>query len=149
MRQKHVEDYLEAIYKLILEKGQARISDISEALKIRPPSVTEMIQKLGKEGYIDYTPYKQIKLTRKGEEVARMVYRKHLTLKDFLKILGVEEGIAEEDACKIEHSLHPETVERLTKFVEFVQKAPKSPIWLEHFEYFYKTGKHPECVKES
>ena len=147
MRRKSVEDYLEVIYRLIDEKGYARIFDISASLNVKPPSVTEMVQKLAKEGYVKYTRYQTITLTNKGREVAKNVYRRHKTLTEFLKILGVEEEIAEKDACEIEHSLHPETVERLTKFVEFVKNAPRDPKWLEHFRIYYETGKYPKCEK--
>jgi DtxR family Mn-dependent transcriptional regulator len=61
-----------------------------------------------------------------------------------LKILGVEGRIAEEDACKIEHDVNPKTMRRLVKFVEFVQKSPQEPRWLERFGEYAGTGKHPE-----
>ena len=77
------------------------------------------------------------------------MYKRHKILTDFLVILGVDREVAEHDACEMEHTLHPETVDRLTRFVEFVKGAPKSPRWLEHFRHFYKTGKHPECRDES
>jgi len=142
---KSVEDYLEAIYNLIEKKGYARTIDIANHLKIRSPSVTEMLQKLDKEGFIIYEKYRGIKLTSKGEEIAKSVKKRHEILARFLEILGVEREIAEEDACSIEHSVHPETMERLSKFVEFVSSAPKDPKWLEHFEHYVRTGEHPEC----
>ncbi|MHC1587573.1 MAG: transcriptional regulator MntR [Candidatus Syntropharchaeia archaeon] len=142
---KSVEDYLEAIYNLIEKKGYARTIDIANHLKIRSPSVTEMLQKLDKEGFIIYEKYRGIKLTSKGEEIAKSVKKRHEILARFLEILGVEREIAEENACSIEHSVHPETMERLSKFVEFVSSAPKDPKWLKHFEHYVRTGEHPEC----
>ncbi|RLG60397.1 transcriptional regulator MntR [Candidatus Geothermarchaeota archaeon] len=148
MRKKQTEDYVEAIYQLIRKSGYARVSDISSMLRVQPPSVTEMLQKLAKENLVIYERYKKVKLTPKGEKLAKEVIKKHETLKEFLRILGVDEKIAEKDACKIEHHVHPETMRRLTKFVEFVKNAPKSPKWLEHFRYFYETGKYPPCKEE-
>ena len=143
------EDYLRAIYELIEERGYATVSEIASRLKVRPPSVTDMMKKLGDEGFVDYTPYRPIVLTEKGKRIAEDIYHKHSVLRDFLKIIGVDERIAEEDACGIEHHLHTETIERLTKFVEFVENMPKHPRWLDHFEEYIKTGKLPdECICE-
>ena len=147
VRKKSIEDYLEVIYKLIEEKGCARIYDISSILKVKPPSASEMIAKLSKEGYIEHFRYQDISLTPKGEMVAKNVYKRHKMLAEFLRILGVKKEIAEEDACEIEHSLHLETVDRLAKFVDFVRNAPRSPKWLEHFNQYYRTGKYPECER--
>jgi len=54
-------------------------------------------------------------------------------------ILGVDREVAERDACEMEHALHPETLERLTKFVEFVKHAPQNIRWLENFKKFYES----------
>ncbi len=143
------EDYLRAIYDLTLEKGYATVSDIASKLKVRPPSVTDMMKKLGEEGYISYEAYKPVVLTERGEKAAEDISHKHIILRDFLRIIGIDEKIAEEDACGIEHHLHKETINRLTKFVEFVEKAPRHPRWLEHFEEYIKSGKIPEeCLCE-
>ena len=139
-----VEDYLEIIYRLEKKKGFARTSDISSFFGHKPSSVTGMIQKLDEQGYVNYEKYGGVTLTGKGKRIAKKVSERHETLTSFLKILGVDEGVAEEDACRIEHSVHKETMERLRNFVSFVQNAPKDPKWLRHFEYFIKTGKHPK-----
>jgi len=138
------EDYLEIIYRLEKKKGFVRTSDISSFFDHKPSSVTGMLQKFDEQGYVNYEKYGGVTLTRKGKRIAKKISERHETLSIFLKILGVDEGIAEEDACRIEHSVHKETMERLRKFVSFVQNAPKDPKWLHHFEYFIKTGKHPK-----
>ena len=143
MRKKSVEDYLEVIYMLSSKKGYARIVEIASELKVKTPSATEMIQKLAKEGYIEYEPYQRIKLAKKGEELAKKVYRRHKILTDFLMILGVDREVAERDACEMEHSLHPETLRRLTKFVEFVRQAPQNTRWLESFKKYYESELKP------
>lgn len=144
------EDCVEAIYRLIKEKGRARISDISKALNVRPPSVTEMVQRLKGQGYVIYEKYRSVGLTPKGEKLAKSILVRHEILKEFLVMLGLSDKMAEEDACKIEHYLHPKTMERLTKFVEFVRTAPRHPKWLGHFEHYYKTGKRTEeCLENT
>lgn len=139
MRKKSIEDYLEVIYMLVLEKGYARIVEIASELKVKTPSATEMIQKLAREGYIEHEPYQRIKLAKKGEELAKMVYKRHKILTDFLVILGVDREVAEKDACEMEHALHPETLEKLTKFVKFVKSTPQNTQWLGYFKRFYES----------
>jgi len=139
-----MEDYLEIIYRLEKKKGFARTSDISSFFGHKPSSVTGMLQKLDEQALVNYEKYRGVTLTAKGKQLAKDVSRRHETLVSFLKVLGIDKEIAEEDACRIEHAVHKETIERLRKFVGFVQKAPKDPKWLRHFEYFIKTGKHPK-----
>jgi len=145
---KSIEDYLKTIYILTRKKDFAKTSDISSALNVQPPSVTEMIQKLNKMGFVSYEKYKGITLTKKGEKLAKDVYKRNETLFNFLKIIGVKEKVAEDDACKMEHDLTPATTKHLAKFVEFVQSSPRNPKWLDHFKYYSKTGKHIECKEE-
>ena len=57
--------------------------------------------------------------------------------------------IANEDACKIEHVLTTESLDRLTKFVEFIRMKEENPRWLDHFNYFFETGKYIECTPVS
>ena len=94
-RKKVEEEYLEVIYELMNEKGQARVSDIAERLGISPASVTEMIQKLQKNGFVTHERYGPITLTEKGATIAEIVKKRHNILKAFLKLLGINEEIAE------------------------------------------------------
>ncbi|MDY6864403.1 MAG: transcriptional regulator MntR [Halobacteriota archaeon] len=140
MTSKTVEDYLEVIYELIEEKGYARTVDISSRLNVQPPSVTEMIQRMDVGGYLIYEKYRGLKLTRKGRNLAKEISDRHKTLATFLKILGVDEEIAEVDACNIEHNVNSETMLRLTKFVEFVENSNHDGSWIEHFKHYALTG---------
>ncbi|MFC2162089.1 metal-dependent transcriptional regulator [Candidatus Altiarchaeota archaeon] len=135
-----VEDYMEAIYVLIRDKGYARTKDISLALRLTPASVTEMLHKLSAMKLIKHEPYSPILLTKKGESLAKSVKTRHDTLKKLFKIVHVSDRTAERDACNVEHQLSPETIDQLTKFVEFVEKAPIYPKWLEHFKCYCDTG---------
>ena len=149
MTTERTEDYLEAIYIIVELKGYARVKDISEVLGVGPSSVTEMFQKLSEDGYINYEKYGGATLTSKGKKIAKETKKKHEMLREFLLILGVDDKIADTDACKVEHVLNPESLDRLTKFVEFVQIKDKEPRWLDHFNYYYKTGKYVECTQDT
>ena len=126
-----VEDYLEVVYGLIQRKGYARAADIAELLEFKPPSVTSMLQRLDRMQLIKYERYRGLALTEKGERMARFTQQKHLTLIKFLRILGVEEKTVKLDAEGIEHHVHRTTINRIERFVNFVDEHPS---WLRIFE---------------
>ena len=142
------EDYLKIISSIIEEKGYAKVKDVAKELKLGPSTVTGMFKKLDKEGYINYEKYGGVTLTEKGKEIANMTREKYSMLKDFLMNLGLDEKTAEEDACKVEHILNPETAQTLEKFIEFTSKENESQT-LERFRYFAKTGKYVQYSPEN
>ncbi len=136
----NIEDYLEAIYLLHKRTGRVRISDIASFLRLKPPSVTEMLEKLKKKGLVQHEKYGEVSLTPRGLQIAEEIYTRHRTLVDFLLLLGVNPETAELDACKIEHVLSRRTLNRLRKFVEFLNRSKSE--WLNRFTHFVKTGEY-------
>ncbi|MBI1743893.1 transcriptional regulator MntR [Candidatus Acetothermia bacterium] len=134
-----VEDYLERIYELIQEKGYARVIDIASSLGIQSSSVTKMIQKLSEQEFLVYEKYRGLTLTPKGESIAQSVKSRHRKLEEFLRILGVAEGIIQKDIEGLEHYLSPETLQCIRDFVEFVQAHPD---WQTRFKKYRQTEKN-------
>ncbi|MBC7086831.1 MAG: metal-dependent transcriptional regulator [Methanomethylovorans sp.] len=149
MTTERTEDYLKAIEKIIEKKGYAQVKDVSRELDLSSPSVTGMFKKLTKMGYINYEKYGGVTLTPEGERIAKKTIKKHSTIRDFLIIIGLDEEIANHDACRIEHILTPQTFDRLTKFVEYMNFNKELPICLDHFKYFYDTGENIACTVSS
>lgn len=141
------EGYVETIHSLIKEHGYARVADIAAALDVKPPSVTRMLQRLDEQKFVDYTRYRGVILTPKGKSLAENLARRHQALKKFLIMIGVGEKSADKSACEIEHKMDSEIIEKLVKFVEFVESAPKTPPFLEHLKYYDRTGKRPKKCK--
>ena len=139
-----MEDYLEAI-SMLAERGKAvRVTQISQALGVKKPSVTAALKRLKEAGLAQHERYGYVELTTEGERIAEEVFRRHEALRRFMtEILGVASEIAVEDACRMEHSLSPASLERLTKFVEFVLTYRK-PKWLKEFDSYFKHAKHSE-----
>ena len=146
MRKKTIEDYVELVYIIQNKKEKVHTSDIASAFDINPASVTEIFQKLSDEGYINYEKYTGVTLTEKGRKIAMNTKKKHETLKNFLILLGVDEKIADEDACKIEHNINQKTMGKLRKFVEFAKLEDGCTRWLDHFKYYDETGKYIVCT---
>ncbi|MBD3169330.1 MAG: MarR family transcriptional regulator [candidate division Zixibacteria bacterium] len=115
-----LEDYLEAIYMIQQENSVARVKDIASKMDVSPPSVTGAIKSLKTMGLVKHSHYGYVELSPKGIRTASEIFKIHETLTDFLhKVLGISPDAAESDACKIEHVLEPETVKRITEFLEF------------------------------
>ncbi|ODS36116.1 MAG: hypothetical protein A7316_10290 [Candidatus Altiarchaeales archaeon WOR_SM1_86-2] len=123
------EDYLEAMLELEQEKGYIRVKDIADKHGVSSPTVIEMLEKLDARGFIRYEKYGGISLMEKGKRIASEIKHMHELLTEFLRIIGIPQKTAQRDACKIEHHLSPETVEQLTRFVEFMKKN-QSAEWL-------------------
>jgi DtxR family transcriptional regulator, Mn-dependent transcriptional regulator len=120
-----MEDYLEAIYHLEQERRIARVRDIAKRLDVKMSSVSSALKILDSRGFIRYDPHQYITLTDRGIKKAKEIVRKHEVLKRFLMgVLQVEEEIAEDNACRIEHHLDPEVMEKLVRFVEFMEMCP-------------------------
>lgn len=137
---------MEVISDVIQEKGYAKVTDVARRLNVGLSAVSEMFQKLSNEGYIDYEKYSGVTLRKKGKKLATSLRKKHETLRDFLIILGLDKGLADDDACNIEHVIKPDTMRILTSFVEFVERH-EDPLWLERFRVYYETGELPECPR--
>jgi Mn-dependent DtxR family transcriptional regulator len=119
-----MEDYLEKIYKLISDKGYARVSDIAEGLEVHPSSVTKMIQKLDKDNYLIYERYRGLMLTAKGKKMGKRLMDRHQLLEQFLKTIGVQEDNIYTDVEGIEHHLSWDSITCIEALVEFFQRDP-------------------------
>ncbi len=112
------EDYLEVILILTERLGLVRSIDIVNELGYSKPSISVAMKKLRENGYIEMDNEGYISLLTPGMEIAQRIYRRHKLLKSFLIGLGVDEAVAAEDACKIEHCISDETFEKLAEHVE-------------------------------
>ncbi|KGR75526.1 transcriptional regulator MntR [Ureibacillus sinduriensis] len=117
-----MEDHIEQIYLLIENKGYARVSDIAEALSVLPSSVTKMVQKLDKDGYLVYEKYRGLTLTSKGEKLGKRLVKRHELLEQFLRLIGVDEERIYEDVEGIEHHLSWNSIDRIADLVQLLEE---------------------------
>jgi Mn-dependent DtxR family transcriptional regulator len=120
-----MEDYLENIYKLINQKGYARVSDIAEALEVHPSSVTKMVQKLDRGKYLVYEKYRGLVLTPKGRKMGKRLVDRHHLLEEFLRIIGVSEELIYDDVEGIEHHLSWDSITCIEYLVQYFQQNPE------------------------
>jgi len=120
-----LEDYLETISQLEASKRVARAKEIASTLGVTRPSVTGALRALAAKGLVNYDPYSLVTLTADGQRAARRVIGRHKALARFLgDVLGLDEDVAQANACRLEHSLDGEVLARLKKFVEFIDACP-------------------------
>lgn len=116
------EDYLETILILKERSGQVRSIDIATEMNYTKPSISVAMKKLRENGYIEVDKDGFITLTAPGYEIASNIYNRHKVLTDFFISLGVDQKVAAEDACKIEHDLSDETFEKIRAHAEKTAK---------------------------
>jgi len=141
-----LEDYLEAIYNIAGETDVARSKDIAKMLGVSKSSVTGALRVLKKRGLANYKPYDCITLTAAGQAAAAEIDRKHRVLKSFfIKVLGVKKNVAQEAACRAEHTLGPGIIAKLLSFSEFVtQRNSNGYDLVVEFEKFCKKSPQNE-----
>jgi len=115
---KSAEDYLEAMLVMQERHGYIRSIDIAGELNVTKPSVSYATKRLRENGYITMDKEGLITLTEKGLEIAESMYERHRLLTQFFVRLGIDEKIAREDACKIEHDLSEETFQAIKRHAE-------------------------------
>ena len=118
-----MEDYLEMTFRLTKDTGFTRTHDIANALNVQPPSTTKMMKKLAKAGFVNYEKYGTITLSEKGKIAGKALLERHQIIEEFLKLLGISEGLLEETE-KIEHTISIDTLNRLDNFIKFIQSKP-------------------------
>ncbi|WP_010307338.1 transcriptional regulator MntR [Kurthia senegalensis] len=120
-----MEDHIEQIYLLIDQKGYARVSDIAEALSVLPSSVTKMVQKLDKDGYLIYEKYRGLSLTPKGTKLGKRLVERHSLLENLLRLIGVDEDLIYNDVEGIEHHLSWNSIDRIADLIQVLEENPQ------------------------
>jgi Mn-dependent DtxR family transcriptional regulator len=115
--QESAENYLETIYILSKRNNTVRSIDIAVELDFTKPSVSVAMKNLRENGYIEMDADGYIALTGKGREIALRMYERHTLISKWLVYLGVDERVALEDACRIEHVLSAESFEAIKKHI--------------------------------
>ena len=116
-----MEDHIEQIYLLIDNKGYARVSDIAEALSVLPSSVTKMVQKLDKDGYLNYEKYRGLTLTSKGKKLGKRLVQRHELLETSKKEKSIKQHTIYDEVEGIEHHLSWHSIDRIADLVQLME----------------------------
>ncbi len=118
-----LEDYLEEIYIAHTNNKPLKGAELARKLNVSRASVSEALSRLVEKKLINYSSYEAISLTKSGISEAKKVYQKHHILKDFFeKILDITPEEAGENACKIEHIVSQNILDKMIEYTKFYQK---------------------------
>ena len=116
--QESKEDYLEAILVITENQHYVRSVDIAQELNFKKSSVSIAMKNLREKNHITVTDAGYIYLTDEGKAIAEMIFERHELITDILVKLGVDEEIAAEDACRIEHVISKESFKAVRDFAK-------------------------------
>jgi DtxR family Mn-dependent transcriptional regulator len=124
-----VEDYMRTIFGLYErqspESDGIRSVDISRELGVSKPSVSQMLSKLGRMGYINRASYGRLSMTNKGYKEAQRIMHNHRVIEVFLmRILKYKLEEVHEEAHRLEHAFSEESIRRLDRFLKNPTKSP-------------------------
>lgn len=112
------ENYLEAILMIKKKKGYVRSIDVANELGFTKASVSVAMKNFRETGYIVMDENGGITLTEKGVEIAESMLKRHQLIAKILISIGVDEKVAYEDSCKIEHDLSEQSFSKIKEFYE-------------------------------
>lgn len=116
--QESAENYLETILILQQRQGEVRSIDIANEMNFTKPSISVAMKNLRQNGYIEVDGGGYITLTEKGRIIAETIYERHVMLAGWLISLGVDPAVAQEDACRMEHVVSPESFEAIKRHIK-------------------------------
>ena len=116
--QESAENYLETVLVLSKRNPEVRSIDVATELGFSKPSVSVAMKNLREKEHITVTKEGFIYLTESGKAIADMIYERHKLLTAWLTQLGVDEAIAAEDACRMEHIISKESFEAIKNHIE-------------------------------
>lgn len=108
-----VEDYMEMIYRICLDKDFVRVNVLASELHVKPSSVTKMLAKLVAQGLIDYEKYGIVRVTESGERMGKFLLWRHEVLSKFFSLILEDETEAFVETERAEHILTLKTVEAI------------------------------------
>lgn len=120
-----IEEYLEAVYRLEREGPGVTTSGLASALGVAPASVSGMLKKLAKDGYVEQVARGEVKLTAEGLAVAVRVLRRHRLAERLLTdVLGMPWDEVHTEACMLEHAISDRVEEHLLKLLRDPTTCP-------------------------
>lgn len=120
-----VEEYLEGIYRLQKEVERVSTGELAVYMMVSAGSVTTMIKKMVDLGLVLHEPYQGIRLTERGELLAKQLTRAHRILEVFLvETLELPWNDVHELACKLEHYISEEIISQIDRKLGHPKTCP-------------------------
>ncbi len=124
---KSEEDYLKALFQLLVEDNSAKVGNnqLADYLNVSPASTNNMIKKLKSKGYVVSEKYGKLDLTEAGKSIAVRLIRKHRLWETFLcNYLNFTWDEVHDVAEQLEHIKSRKLIDELDRFMDFPKKDP-------------------------
>ncbi len=109
-----VDRYLECIFYIDAEGDVVRPGRLATWLGVAPPTVTETIRRLERDGWVVVATDRSIALTNRGRDAASDLVRRHRVLERWLTdVLGFDWVTADVEAERLATAMSDEVVQRL------------------------------------
>ncbi len=109
-----VDRYLEAIYCIAAEGEVVRPGRLAYWLSVSPPTVSNALQRLRRDGWVELETDRSVSLTPSGESTATALVRRHRILERWLTdVLGLDWASADVEAERLASSISEEVIERI------------------------------------
>ncbi|WP_272973019.1 metal-dependent transcriptional regulator [Croceibacter atlanticus] len=128
---KSEEDYLKAIFQLVLDSDNEKVGNnkLADYLNISPASVNNMVKKLKLKKLLKSERYAKLQLTDSGRDIAVGLIRKHRLWETFLsKYLNFTWDEVHDVAEQLEHVKSPKLINELDRFMDFPKKDPHGEV---------------------
>ena len=108
------EDYLEAILILQKQMGESAVRsvDLARHMGFSKPSISHAVGVLRDGGFLTMDKDSFLHLTVEGRKIAERIYERHRFFTQWLIEAGIDPETAEQDACRMEHTVSQESFEQ-------------------------------------
>jgi DtxR family transcriptional regulator, Mn-dependent transcriptional regulator len=135
-----IDDFLKAVYQERCEEGNTVSGSLlASRLNVSAAAVTDMARKLAVKGLVEYKPYKEVELTKKGTTHALQIIRRHRLWELFLySVLNMDLSDVHQEAELLEHQASDSLMDKIAEFLD-------NPVFDPHGEPIpHKNGVLPE-----
>lgn len=120
-----VDRYLEAIYCIAAEGEVVRPSRLTYWLDVSAPTVSDAVQRLKRDGWVEIASDRSITLTETGDRVATDIVRRHRILERWLTDgLGFDWAAADVEADRLSSAMSDEVVAQIDASMGFPSTCP-------------------------
>jgi len=120
-----IQDYLREIYKLGADGGRVSVTALAKRQSVSPASASAMVKKLVALDLAVHEPYRGVKLTPAGEQVALEVIRHHRLLELYLaETLGLHVDDVHDEAERLEHAISEELEAKIDRALGYPTHDP-------------------------
>ena len=122
----HIEMYLKAMWLIKENNESIKVSTVANLLRVRQPSVVQMMKKLDN---LDYVKYKKldITLTEKGKKLGASIVRKSRLL-EVLMVNHLKVNPDEKIVCGMEHHMSDEFTNSLYSILGNPTSSPNGKL---------------------